>query len=250
MTPVVLVLVGTQSAGNLGAVCRIAKAFDLGEVRLVAPEADPADPEARRLAHGAEDRLDSARTFPTLRAALAGCSRTAATTARARHWSRPVRHPREAAGIAAARPDAPYGVVFGPEDSGLSNTDVAECDEIISIPLPPRTGATLSLPAACTIVCHELARAEPPAARGPRSEWAGTEIDSAEIDRLLDEIMATLDEIGFRPVPDAVRLRGTVRDFLARAGPTVGDRRMLRLLFAQVGKWKRRAAGELRRVDP
>jgi TrmH family RNA methyltransferase len=251
MTPVVLVLVGTKFAGNLGAVCRIAKAFDLGEVRLVAPEVDAADPEAQRFAHGAEDRLAAVRAFPTLRAALAGCSRSAATTARARHWNRPVHHPAETRGLAGATEAAPYAVVFGPETHGLTNEDLAECDEVLSIPIPGTTGATLSLPAACAIVCHELAGAAAgaPPARGWRSRWAGEEIDSGELDRVLDELTRTLDEIGFRPVPDAARFRGTMRDFLARARPTIGDRRILRLLFAQVGKWKRRVAGELRRVE-
>lgn len=248
MTPVVIVLVGTKFAGNLGAVCRIAKAFDFGEVRLVAAEADPGDPEAQRFAHGAEDRLAAIRAFPTLRAALAGCSRSAATTARARHWNRPVLHPAEVRGLAGATDAAPYAVVFGPETHGLTNEDLAECDEILSIPIPGTTGATLSLPASCAIVCHELAGAALPAARGSRSEWAGQEIDAAELDRVLDEMMAVLDDIGFRPVPDAARFRGTMRDFLARARPTIGDRRILRVLFAQVGKWRRRLAGELRRV--
>ena len=68
-----------------------------------------------------------------------------------------------------------------------------------------------------------------------------------ELDALVDEISATLGEIGFRPRPNAVRFRGTMRDFLARARPTLGDRLTLRHLFAQVGKWKRRVAGEARR---
>jgi TrmH family RNA methyltransferase len=252
MRPVVLVLVGTKSPGNVGAVCRIAKAFGLAGVRLVAPEADPRDPEARRLAHGAEDVLDAARTFPGLRDALAGCMRSAGTTARARHWSRPVRHPAEAAGAADARPDAPYAVVFGPEDHGLGNEHLAACDEILSVPLPPDTGATLSLPAACAIVCHELSAAagwDRPLARGARAEWGGHAADSEELDALLDEITAALDLIGFRPVPDAVRFRGTLRDFLARAHPTRGDRRILRHVAAQVGKWKRRVRGEILRQE-
>ena len=46
-----------------------------------------------------------------------------------------------------------------------------------------------------------------------------------------------------------VRFRGTLRDFLGRARPTVGDRRILRYVFAQVGKWQRRVLGELRRGE-
>jgi TrmH family RNA methyltransferase len=251
-SPVVVVLVGTRAPGNLGAVCRIAKAFGFPEVRLVAPEAGPGDEDAGRLARGAEDVLAAAREYPSLRAALGGCRRSGATTARARHWSRPVLHPADCAEAADADASAPYAVVFGPEDHGLTNEDLAECDEILSVPLPPGTGATLSLPASASIVLYELARARGavrPAARGPRSEWSGRGVDAAEIEAMVDEMGAVFDEIGLRPVPDAVRFRGTLRDFLGRARPTVGDRRILRYVFAQVGKWKRRVLGELRRGE-
>ena len=109
-----------------------------------------------------------------------------------------------------------------------------------------------SLSASAAIVAHELAGhagTERPAACGPRSEWGGRPIDTAELDALLGEMTAALDEIGFRPVPDATRFRGTARDFLARARPTQGDRRILRYVFAQVGKWRRRLLGELRRGE-
>lgn len=251
-SPIVVVLVGTRAPGNLGAVCRVAKAFGFPEVRLVAPEARPGDEEAGRLARGAEDVLAEVRELPSLREALAGCRRSGATTARARHWSRPVLHPSESAEAVAADPSAPYAVVFGPEDHGLTNEHLAECDEILSIPLPDDAGATLSLPASAAIVLYELARArgaERPAARGARSEWSGRGVEAEEIEAMVDEMTATLGEIGLRPVPDAVRFRGTMRDFLARARPTVGDRRILRYVFAQVGKWKRRVLGELRRGE-
>jgi TrmH family RNA methyltransferase len=246
--PVVLVLVGTKAPGNLGAVCRLAKAFDLGEVRLVGGIADPGDAEAGWLARGAEDRLAAVRRFDTLRDALAGCWRSGATTARPRHWNRPVLLPGEAGGLSGATPERPYAVVFGPEDTGLTNELLAECDEILSVPLPGRTGATLSLPASCAIVGHELTRPARPAARGVRSTWGAAPLDESDLDILLDEVTGVLlDEIDLRPVPDAVRFRGTVRDFLARARPTRGDHRMLRYIFAGVGKWKRRVIGELRR---
>ncbi|NNE43327.1 MAG: RNA methyltransferase, partial [Gemmatimonadetes bacterium] len=156
--PIVLVLVGTKSAGNLGSVCRIARAFDFAGVRLVNPQVAVTDDDARRLGRSAHDILDAAKTYATLPEALADCRRSGATTARPRHWSRPVRHPAEAMGPADGGDGAPYAVVFGPEDSGLRNEDLAVCDEILSIPLPDTTDSTLSLPASCAIVCHELSR--------------------------------------------------------------------------------------------
>jgi tRNA C32,U32 (ribose-2'-O)-methylase TrmJ len=198
--------------------------------------------------------LARAPVFGTLREALAGCRRSAATTARPRNWGRPVLLPGEADLGAAGSGAGPYAVVFGPEDRGLTNEDLAACDEILSIPLPRDPEATLSLPQAATIVAWELARTagrttKGPAARGERSERSARPLDTAAIDGLVREIVDTLDAIGFRPRPNALRFRGNVRDFVARARPTRGDRAVLRGMFAQVGKWRRRLEGEIRRGE-
>lgn len=246
----VFVLVESRSPGNIGAVCRAAKAFGITEVRLVRPQADPRDPEAVRLAHGAEDVLAAARIVSDLEQALEGCARAIATTARTRDWSRRVVSCEELAVefFDLNDEDGPFAVVFGPEDRGLTNEDLARCDAIVSIPIDERSGATLSLPASAAIVAHALARhgasqGRPPA-RGMRSERGSRALRSSQIEELLEDIRAALHEIGFRPRPNEVRFRGSLRDFLARARPTEGDRLFLRHMLAQLGKWKRRVKSE------
>jgi TrmH family RNA methyltransferase len=260
-SPILFVLVGPRAPGNLGAVCRTAKAFGFPAVRLVRSPIDPADREAVRLAHGAEDVLAAVEAAPTLDAALQGSARAFATTARPRDWSRRVLSPDElaleladAAGAGAPSPAAPIAIVFGPEDRGLTNDELARCDAIVSIPIttPDREAsrATLSLPAAHAIIAAAAARglaragAARPAARGSRSERGGRALASTEIDELLEEIRATLASIGFRARPNETRFRGSLRDFLARAHPTEGDRLFFRHILAQTGKWARRVAGE------
>ena len=254
---VCFILVNTLAAGNVGRVCRVAKAFGFPDVRLVSPRFDPAEltersGEAHRFACGAEDLLERVRALPTLAEAGDDCHRLIATTGRRRDWSRRVLSPGELAQeIAASDSDGTenHGLVFGPEDHGLTNESLAYCDEIVSIPLPGRRGATLSLPAATTILAYELAAALEPAMQEPtgrskRSKRGARSLEATELSQLLGEIESTLDEIGFRPRPNAVRFRGSLRDFLARARTTEGDRLFLRYVLAQVGKWRRRVAGE------
>jgi tRNA/rRNA methyltransferase len=254
---VCFILVNTLAAGNVGRVCRVAKAFGFPDVRLVSPRFDPAEltersGEAHRFACGAEDLLERVRALPTLAEAGDDCHRLIATTGRRRDWSRRVLSPGELAQeIAASDSDGTenHGLVFGPEDHGLTNESLAYCDEIVSIPLPGRRGATLSLPAATTILAYELAAALEPAMQEPtgrskRSKRGARSLEATELSQLLGEIESTLDEIGFRPRPNAVRFRGSLRDFLARARTTEGDRLFLRYVLAQVGTWRRRVAGE------
>jgi len=245
---VTFVLLGTRSPGNLGAVCRVAAAFGFPSVRLVRPELDPGHEEARWLAHGAERVLAAVTVHDELGDALRGCSRSVATTARTRHGHRAVLEPAEVARrLAVPAAPGPLAIVLGPEDRGLTNDELARCDEVMSIPLPGDTGATLSLPAAASILAWELSRTRRPDAAAAAPPTSPAALDSASVDDLLGGIESTLAEIGFRPRPDAVRFRGSLRDFLARARPTDADRRLLRHVFAQVGKWKRRVRGEARR---
>jgi TrmH family RNA methyltransferase len=252
-SPVAFVLVRTQFAGNLGMVCRVAKSFGFPDVRLVQPSLDPASPEARWFAHGGEDVLDGVRVFADLPAAVADCFRSMGTTARRRHWNRPMREPTDAAEeFREASAERRLAVVFGPEDDGLSNDELALCDAAISIPRPAATGATLSLPAAATIVAWEIAKARglelpPPIGRAEKVRRARRPLATSELSELANLVATSLEEIGLHPLPDAARFRGSIRDFLARARPTHADRIFLRHLVAQIGKWKRRIAGEARR---
>jgi len=247
----VFVLVGSRSPGNIGAVCRTAKAFGITDVRLVRPQADPHDAEAVRLAHGAEEVLAAARIVSDLEQALQDCGRAIATTARSRDWSRRILSCEELANEFVPLDTTWHALVFGPEDRGLTNEELARCDAIVSIPIDERSGATLSLPAAAAIVAHSLARAaaseKRPPARGMRSERGARLLQSNEIDELLEDLRAGLGEIGFRPRPNEVRFRGSLRDFLARARPTEGDRLFLRHMLAQLGKWRRRLQSSPRR---
>jgi TrmH family RNA methyltransferase len=253
VSPVVFVLVKPQFAGNLGMVCRAATAFGFPEIRVVQPVLDLAKPEARWFAHGAEQTLDSVRVFDSLDAALFDCHRAVATTARRRHWNRAMHDPQDLGSLFREVSETRrLAIVLGPEDDGLANEDVARCDAILSIPRPVAMGASLSLPAAATVVAWEIAKARgaalgPAPGRGEAFVRSKRPLATSELSGFVETVAAALEGIGLRPQPDALRFRGTLRDFFARAHPTEADRVFLRHLFAQLGKWKRRVVEEARR---
>ena len=80
---VVVVLVEPQYPGNVGAVARAMKNMGLARLVIVAPPAYDAE-QARWMAPGAHDILAQARIVPDLNAALEGCHRAFAATARHR----------------------------------------------------------------------------------------------------------------------------------------------------------------------
>src|SRR5437868_4311384 len=77
-----VVLVRPEIAANVGAAARAMRNFGLRELVLVAPKADPADREARRLSTHGEAILHTARVVPEFSAAVADCVLVVGTSAR------------------------------------------------------------------------------------------------------------------------------------------------------------------------
>ena len=77
-----VVLVRPQIAANVGATARVMRNMGLSDLVLVSPEADPTNPEARRLATHGQDVLQRCRSVAELGDAVADCLLVAATSAR------------------------------------------------------------------------------------------------------------------------------------------------------------------------
>ena len=141
-----IVLVGSETSGNVGAAARALKTMGLTRLVLVDPECDPLGPEALALAHNAHDVLTSAVVVPTLAEALAGTVRSIATTQRSRRQGAPFLSPDQAA--AEIRDFASTGdvaLVFGRESRGLTNEELALC-----------TIYSLNLAQAVMVYCYVL----------------------------------------------------------------------------------------------
>ena len=132
-----VVLVGPMYGGNVGSVCRAMANMGLSRLTLVAPRKLDMD-EARMMACHATSLLDSRTECPTLAEAVADCGLVMGSTVRAGLYRQHARSPREWA--PKALEVSGYGqvaLVFGREDKGLSNEDLAICTQIIQIPSHP-----------------------------------------------------------------------------------------------------------------
>ena len=150
-----IVLVGTTHPGNIGACARAMKNMGITDLVLVNPRHFPHD-EATARASGADDVLDNARVMATLGEAIADCVYTAGASARSRAIDWPMLEPREcAARLLEEAARGPVAVVFGPEKSGLSNTDLDLCDVLLTIPTNPDF-SSLNLAMAVQVITYEL----------------------------------------------------------------------------------------------
>jgi tRNA/rRNA methyltransferase len=152
----IVVLVEPQLAENIGTSARAMANFGLRRLRLIAPREDPLSPRARAAASGADQILEQALQYPSLKAAIADCQWVFATTAREHDQAKSVITPQAAADdmvrhIAAGEAVA---VIFGRERNGLENHEVGLADRIVTFPVNPAF-ASLNLAQAVLLVGYE-----------------------------------------------------------------------------------------------
>jgi len=153
-----IVLVQTSHPGNIGATARAMKNMGLSNLYLVSPKDFPSGVALGRAA-SALDVLDNAVVVDTLEAAIADCGLVIGTSARSRGIPWPMVTPEECGEklVAACRQNS-VALVFGREDSGLSNEELRQCHFHVQIPTNPAY-SSLNVAAAVMVLCYEIHRA-------------------------------------------------------------------------------------------
>ena len=238
-----VVLVRPARAANVAAACRALKNMGLRSLAIVEPPAGLDQPEARALAYGAWDVLDGAVRAANLREAVSGAVTVAGTSGRAHPQAlTPRRLAREVRARAGA---GRLALVFGPEASGLTDEELAQCHVRVHIPTDP-AHPSLNLAQAVLVVAYELRLAA-------FDEGAGMGPDVASVDRAtagdvesaLDDLRAALLGIGYLSPENPEKILAEWRALFARAGLSPREVSLLRGLARQV-LW---AAGHIARTS-
>jgi TrmH family RNA methyltransferase len=221
-----VVLSHTSHPGNIGAAARAMKTMAMSSLALVNPQHFPhADATAR--ASGADDILAQARVFDNIDAALADCQLVIGASARTRSIPCPVITPAECARQAcAAGKTGRVAILFGCEQSGLSNAEIDRCHKLVQIPGNPGY-SSLNLAAAVQIICYELFVAA--------SAGAGTVVvpqhmmvTADEMERFYRHLEQTLVELGFLDPANPRQLMRRLRRLFNRAQPDENEVNILR----------------------
>lgn len=152
-----IVLVAPARPENVGAAARAMKTMGFTSLRIVDSVAH-LQPAARWVAHGAGDILNAVQTFSSLEQALVGVDFTVATTARSRARFRYYCTPQQLTGQLAERQQWTHqaALVFGREDSGLTNQELALADLLTGVPMIADY-PSLNLGQAVMVYCYQLA---------------------------------------------------------------------------------------------
>jgi len=153
-----VVMVNTTLPANIGSAARAMHTMGLSHLTVVDPKL-PIDETSVSHAAGGSELLSSALITPTLESAISDCQLVFAASSRSRHMPRPVVTPTQAAKImfdfidaqaalsaddsnvdtsSAATSNKPnIAILFGREDRGLTNEELAYADYHIQIDANP-----------------------------------------------------------------------------------------------------------------
>lgn len=152
-----VILVRTLHGGNIGATARAMNNFGIRYLRLVAPATGIND-DSYRMAMNSKHILENAIVYPDMESAIKDIDITVGLTRRlGRGRSRFFTPPALAEEISSAAKIRKVALVFGTEDTGLSNEEVDLCDWLVSIKTLSEF-ESLNLSHAVTVILYEINR--------------------------------------------------------------------------------------------
>jgi tRNA (cytidine32/uridine32-2'-O)-methyltransferase len=232
-----IVLVETSHPGNIGGCARAMKNMGLSQLALVNPLDFPSH-EATARASGADDVLSTVVVYSSLSSALADCHWVFGCTARLRAISTPVIDARDCGKTIADKlsSDENIAVVFGRENSGLSNEELDLCHQLVHIP-GNKAYQSLNLAAAVQVLSYEIFMAlEEQSVTQLPARQAVESVTNHELENFFQHLEQVLVAIRFLDPKKPKKLMQRLRAFYHRAEPDKTELNILRGILTETAK--------------
>ncbi|QSE46932.1 RNA methyltransferase [Acinetobacter johnsonii] len=253
-----IVMVNTTLPANIGSALRAMKTMGLSKLVLVAPKTYP-HPDIDALAAGATDLIKQIEIVETLADAIKDCHLVFGTSARSRTIPWPLLDARPAAekSISAVVNDQQeVAVVFGREDRGLTNEELAMANYHVTIPVNTDYGV-LNVAQAIQVICYEMRMATLAAVESGEDEvatmpvtdtksmqWDEPLVTHEQMEQFYPHIEKMLAEIEFLDPKNPRLLPLRLRRLFGRIQLDRMEYHLLRGIFSRVqalnnGTWKK-----------
>jgi tRNA (cytidine32/uridine32-2'-O)-methyltransferase len=253
-----IVMVNTTLPANIGSALRAMKTMGLAKLVLVAPKTYP-HPDIDALAAGAADLIEQIEIVETLEDAIKDCHIVFGTSARSRTIPWPLLDARPAAEMslkAVAQEQQEVAVIFGREDRGLTNEELALANYHVTIPVNSDYGV-LNVAQAIQVICYEMRMAamnfveqlaDPEAqmhvAEGIDMQWDEPLVTHEQMEQFYPHIEKMLAEIEFMDPKNPRLLPLRLRRLFGRIQLDRMEYHLLRGIFSRVqalnnGTWKK-----------
>jgi tRNA/rRNA methyltransferase len=211
LSSISIVLVRPKFPENIGSVARAMKNMGLNRLLLV-DGCSPLHMNAYRLASGAEDILERAEEFFTLKEAISEMGYVVGTTSRGGRERSPLLTPK--ALIKRLIPLSlknSIGLVFGSEKEGLTNEELSLCHLYVRIP-SSESFPSFNLAQAVVILCYELFQSSMVIQKD------AVQLAKAEqLERMFEHMERTLLDIEFLDSKNPKRVMRVIRRLLGRS---------------------------------
>ena len=226
---IAIVLVQPQIPENIGAAARAMNNMGLSRLVLIEPKnCDPC--RMLKMATGSSNALiEKMEVYHDLREGLEPYQYLIGTTARTGSLRQTTARPRSLAQrLVSVSQNNQVGILFGPEDRGLSNDQLHHCHNVVTI--PTASFSSLNLAQAVMLICYEifLGTSERPAEVTPRLA------NSFELEGMYDHLKDVLLKIGFIDPQNPEHWIGNIRRFLSRFPLRAREVRIIRGVCRQI----------------
>jgi len=225
---IAIILVRPKFPENIGSAARAMKNTGLSRL-MVVDGCSPLHPNAYKLASGAEDILERAEEFFSLREAVSEMGCVVGTTSRGGKERHPDFTPEALAKklIPISRKNL-IGVAFGSEKEGLTNEELTLCHLYARIP-SVESFPSLNLAHAVMVVCYALFQSSVET-RMPSVQLA----QSGELESMFEHMERTLMQIGFLDSNHPKRMMRVLRRLFGRSQMNEREVQILHGIWSQM----------------
>lgn len=190
-----VIIVEPAREENVGAAARAMKTMGFENLYLVNPKCKYLGEKSIATAHASRDILENASIFTSLQQAIEGMDLVIASTAKKRTVYEDNHAVEQLPSIILAKGDLlqKVAVVFGREESGLSNEELSLCHLFSSIPMV-RPYPSLNLSQAIMVYCTYLSRFN-----FPHEKQATSMPPASELPVVRQKAQQILDDVGILP---------------------------------------------------
>ena len=149
------ILVKPQLGENIGACARSMKNFNFSKLHIVSPKINFPNHKAKATSVGAFDIINKAKVFNKTDEAVSNFDIVVSLSARRRDINKKHISLNNFIKILKKKKNTNFGLMFGPEASGLSNKDLSYSNYILQIPTSSKY-KSLNLSHSLTIICYEI----------------------------------------------------------------------------------------------
>ena len=263
-----IVMVNTTLPANIGSALRAMKTMGLCKLVLVSPKTYP-HPDIDALAAGATDLIDQIEIVETLEDAIKDCHIVFGTSARSRTIPWPLLDARPAAQKsmkAVLQEQQEIAVIFGREDRGLTNEELALANFHVTIPVNTEYGV-LNVAQAIQIICYEMRiaatelmehevddKATMKVTEDDTMEWDEPLVTHEQMEQFYPHIQKMLEEIEFLDPKNPRLLPLRLRRLFGRIQLDRMEYHLLRGIFSRVqalnkGTWKKSSTDQTKTED-